>query len=715
MEARRRVKHIISLDGTWKYTLRDGAFQGAKAADGAWKTMRLPSSWALNGKKSFDKRQALSYAGTAWFRRRFRVPAEWAGREAALRFEGVDYSCEVFLNGRRVAAHEGFFSPFFALVGKNLRCGENTLAVRVTSPLEKGWGHFMDKTVVKGVLAHHDMRPGGEGPRGQEFGTGGIWGRVSLESFDRLWIERLNAEGFPSGRGARLEVRAHVVNAGRAVRAEAVVTAEGANFNSPRRVIAVRPVKLAAGEGRLRLTLRLPSPRLWEVWERGFPHLYRLRLELRIPGMAPVRASTRFGVRSVKMDREYRFWLNGRRLFLRGTNYIPTQWLSGMDPARARRDCRQMRAHNVNCVRVHAHVTRSRFYDEADAAGLLIWQDFPLQWAYHDSPHFLRTTSEQMKEMLCLLRGHPSIFAWCCHNETPWVHGMDRPQLRGVNLRVDRTLQRLATTRDPDRYTHLNSATGDQHVYYGWYRGNYRQYARWKGRSLVTEYGAQALPGMDSLRRMFGHAPRLPRTREEALEWQFHCFQPVQTFVVAGVPRGNNAREFIENSQGYQARLLWFATSHFRRLKWTKITGLMQFCWCDPWPEIAWSVVDYWRRPKPGAAVLQTVFQPVFPCLIVPHAHLEGGAPSADFRAEVSVVNDLPRCIPDARLRWELRGSGRAIIHGSRRLKIPADSAVPVASFGGPAGLSGSFRVSAVITAKGRILGRNSAMVSFKP
>jgi len=691
--------------------------------------MRLPSNWALNGRDTFDPKTALDHGGVAWFRRNFTVPASWKGSNIVISFEGVDYSCSVYVNGKLAVKHEGYFAPFQADVTRLVVPGaRNTVAVRLDSPLQKNFGWRMEKSVVKGIFGHHDLRPGGEGPRGQEFGTGGVWGDIRLSAHDGLMVERINAEGFPNGKQARIELRSHVVNFGGNTEVEVEVSVGGANFPGPPRVLSRRRVKIPAGEGRIRQTLAMPNPRLWEVWERGFPHLYRLTMTIRAPGAEPVAHSAEFGVREVKIDRKWRTWLNGKRLYLRGTNYLPTQWLSELDTAKAARDCRMMRKHNINCVRVHAHVTRRCFYPEADRAGLLVWQDFPLQWAYVDSPRLHKSAVDQMREMICLLRSHPSIFAWCAHNETPWVHGLiDRPQLKGMNERMDKDLQKTARRMDPERYCHLNSATGDAHVYYGWYEGKPDWYEEFDGAPLVTEYGAQAMPNMPSVARMMGRLARFPRNTREALEWQFHCFQPHQTFTVAQVPTGNTFAEFHRNSQAYQAKLLQFSTEKFRSMKWHGTTGLMQFCWSDPWPEVAWSVVDYWRVPKPGAAALRRAYEPVLPALVVPWRFMWQGAPSADFAGKLFVVNDHSHSLGKAQVKWEIRAKvrpagarsrplrrrSRTVLQGSRRVIIPADSSITVSGLQVPPGMAGEYRLTAEIRVKGMKTIRNSVELKF--
>ena len=47
-----------------------------------------------------------------WYRRHFAAPASWKGKSVRVIFEGVDYACDVWMNGKHLGRHEGMFSPF---------------------------------------------------------------------------------------------------------------------------------------------------------------------------------------------------------------------------------------------------------------------------------------------------------------------------------------------------------------------------------------------------------------------------------------------------------------------------------------------------------------------------------------------------------------------------------------------------------------------------
>ncbi|RTH18229.1 glycoside hydrolase family 2 TIM barrel-domain containing protein, partial [Thermus scotoductus] len=201
--------------------------------------------------------------------------------------------------------------------------------------------------------------------------------------------------------------------------------------------------------------------------------------------------------------------LNGRRLFLRGTNIIPTQWLAGYSEALAQKDVALLKEANLNAVRVHAHVTHPAFYRACDQEGVLVWQDFPLQWGYAPDEAFAREALRQARAMVEILGAHPSIYLWCAQNEPTHNRRTLGPLLKAALKAADPT--RPAKEASDFR----------EHPYPGWYWGHYRDFLALPGAPLPSEFGAQALPRAELLRRVLGEAAWPPRWEVYA----YHNFQ----------------------------------------------------------------------------------------------------------------------------------------------------------------------------------------------
>jgi beta-mannosidase len=135
------------------------------------------------------------------------------------------------------------------------------------------------------------------------------------------------------------------------------------------------------------------------------------------------------------------------------------------------------------------------------------------------------------------------------------------------------------------------------------------------------------------------------------------------------VALGNSLEEFINNSQIYQSRLIQFATEIYRRNKYRRVTGSIQFDFSDPWPAITWSVVDYWRATKSGYEALQRAMQPVLPCFKFPFKIKAGRV----FQGIMLVVNDLLENFPSAVCFWSLEQDGQQAAGGSLTVDVPVD------------------------------------------
>jgi beta-mannosidase len=699
--------------------------------------MALPSNWYLLGAKTYPARARASappaetvdpgeltpppaetgfdYSGTVWFRRSVSWNGGGVGTRPLLDLDMVDYDAEVFVNGTLVGHHEGYFQAWSVDLSPAWKPGANLIALKVSAPslvvdlaqeFPVSWPKQQDQ--VKGIFGYHDTRPGATTARGQERGTGGILRGIALRA--STGVDLLAVKVTPtdvSAASARLLIEAVTNNWGSAtVDATLSGVIRPKNFSDGAALPVSIAFKATPGRATARAEVTIDHPALWWCWDRGKPNLYQLEAKLTATGGAPLdtRAVT-FGVRSIARDDQWVVRLNGQRVYFRGTNYIATQWLSQATRAFYAHDLELMLRANLNAVRVHAHLERPEFYELADELGLLIWQDFPLQWGYTDQPAFQRQAIRQAGDMLERFYDHPSIIVWCMHNESPhameWMKKRDPHQ----NQALDDALLAVARAGDPARIAHRDSGTGDGHSYFGWYEGRIGDIVRTPpAESVVTEYGGQALPVLETLHSMFDGDALSPDSARGREAWRFADFQAKETFAIAHVKRGANLAAFVAASQLYQANLIKFQTEFLRRRKWAGSTGLYQFMFVDDWPSITWSVVDYHRRPKRGYAALRDAMQPVLPSIAY-DIHNGAGA------IALWVVNDGAQALTNAQLKWTVSSasSGRVLNHGQRTITVAADSATKILDLGAlPRVAAGSARLQVSIeNERGDVLGRN--------
>ncbi len=560
----------------------------------------------------------------------------------------------------------------------------------------------------------------------------------------------------------------------------------------------------------------MKSIQLWQPWDRGFPHLYDVTAKLHTSSGDALRHEL-FGFRSIRVDQNLNWYINGVPYFPRGSNYLPSQWLSEtLFPEVAAAPLHPFRHHsikpeasswfdkdvslakqaNLNLLRVHAHVLPSSFYQTCDRAGLLVWQDFPLQWGYADDPGFHQEAIRQANAMVRMLYNYPSIGVWCCHNESPceapWMANMaggrfDPAHNRELDIRLEQAIRKI----DLSRYVHRNSGTGDGHVYPGWYVGHWQDYLALPGAPLVTEYGAQGLPGRESIQRMlpelgsdsgfaslvlfknwldsqkqispgfkqlirigtrlylwverlkltliqdwmkswgiklersvYKNIPSNDQTppdyrlaREIWEKWRFHDFQPAETFD-NGISLGGSMDEFISNSQAYQAHLIQYATEIYRRSRScpqnrqipVTVTGVVQFDFTDPWPAVTWSVLDYWREPKPSYTALQNSMQPVLPSFLIPPEVKSGKAALLSFR----VVNDTIKEYPDAVCEWRLKSRINEIASATFPVHIPANGISEDIKLTLPSLFPGQYHLAVNLVAGSQVLGKNEYPITVE-
>jgi beta-mannosidase len=652
--------------------------------DDAWGTIPVPANWQQFGHQ---------YNGVAWYRTRFARPDVPPGGVARLRFAGVDYFADVWLNGLYLGSHEGYFAPFTFDVTPWL-ADDNLLVVRVDSPNDVRVTHkreHEEKTLIKGALQDWDVN-------NLQVNPGGIWNGVDLLVTGPQYIAAVRADvdltnHAMTGR-ASLALRLTLVNATpQAVNTRVRIGLSPATF--PGNTIEEEGrIRLLPGENIHTLWVDVPDARLWWTWDQGTPDLYDLSVSVRTGEAPSDTVGERIGLRTVERRGDgWATYLNGRRLFWRGANYLSDQLLGTMTPERYRDDIRLLREANMNVVRPFCVVEHEEFYRACDAAGLLIYQDFPMQWRMSNSSDLVRRAVRQVEEMIALLANHPAVFLYC--------YGSEPGEANFAKLGM--ALATASRAADPSRITHQANEFPthwgimeereryrwpiDLHFYSGWYPGSafgesMYDLLRFAPESfeVVTEYGAQSLPALETLAQILPPEAlsEWPPTARAIRALKRHCMQPELQF--RWVPDAQSWPDLIAKSQAYQATVLKFHTEQYRRMKYRPCNGALMFTFNDCWPAVTWAVVDYFRKPKQGYYALQQAFAPLHVMLLwtAPLA----ATPGAAWQVDLLVVNDLPQPFAGLSVGWIIRHDRTAALLGEGDLTCDVLADAPATKVG---------------------------------
>ncbi|NIN70128.1 MAG: glycoside hydrolase [Anaerolineae bacterium] len=660
------------LNGVWQL-LPVKEFKDHYPEEG-WLEMELPSHWQQHPDLEF-------YSGKMVYRKVFRF-RRTRGKRYRLRLNGIFYRSTVHLNGQQLGENEGYFFPQEYEITGFLK-GNNTLLVEVDCPEEED---KLSKTMITGVFSHWDVLDPKTNP-------GGIWLPVEIVPSGEVYIKASRLEVEDLSDETALVVANVALDAASAGWAQLRMVLTPHNFEGPRQSFQ-QAIQLVRGHNDVSMPITIEEPRLWWTHDQGFPHLYRVTLEVRTPNTkAPSDAlESNFGLRSFEM-RDWIAYLNGRRLFIKGNNYGPGDTrLATMNRERFEEDLQLAREAHMNMLRVHAHVEHPAFYEVADELGMLIWQDFPLQWNY--AKEVLPEALRQVELMVDHLRNHPSIVVWCMHNEPGIVSDPSErrlwPDLKTLfsllvynwNREVmDRRLKRRVEELDDSRFVVRSSGEWsvrllrrgtDSHVYYGWYRG--QDPARkldGLGSSLrfLTEFGAQSFPNYESSVRFM--SPELAD-----LDWDHlgerHGLQRRIMDKWLNLDSYRDLKELIEASQDYQIALNRQYIDRLRYHKYRPTGGVLAFSFHDPNPAVQWSVVDYWRVPKRSYYHMQGAFHPQYVFTLLDRGEYHVGE---EIALPVYVVNDAQESYDEVAISAEiLDAEGHRTTRASFQTSLGSDS-----------------------------------------
>ncbi|MBD1393381.1 glycoside hydrolase family 2 protein [Mucilaginibacter glaciei] len=586
---------------------------------------------------------------TYWFVKEFKEVAT-PGNQVYLNFRGVNYSCDVYLNGHKLnkELQKGMFLRFSYNITPFLnKTGSNKMAVLVHPPDVLGnanGGQGGDGTIAKNVGLQYTA--GWDWIQPVRDRNTGIWDKVAIQKTgavkinDTHVITLVPGKRLPEGvqQPAIVKVDAELSNPTNAAVSGAVVYEIAGKMVS--KSVVLKPnstvtVKLD--------DYTLQNPKLW--WPNGYgeQYLYDVKVKFVAGKTVSDAQNLKVGVRQIQSEwndhtGSRQIAVNGQKIFIKGGNWIISDAMLRFTDTRYDAEVRFHRDMNLNLIRIWGGsiIERPEFYDACDRYGMLVFQDLwgsgdcngrwidPMkledQWTRRKYPDdhglFLRSAEDQIK----MVRNHASLAIWCGGNEiTP-------PEDILVALKND-ILPRLDNTRWFVDYSNSeemsrNELGGNGDGPYGiqplsvfWQHKTY---------PFNSEVGSVGVGDYESLKRFIPQANMVPPVYNDDTHknktdsvWEYHKYIGYDTSITK-YGKVKNAEDFAAKAQLVNYDQYRGLAEGFTAHMWDWYTGFIIWKTQNPWTAMRGQMYDYYLDPNAclyglhnGSEAMHVMYNPV--------------------------------------------------------------------------------------------------------
>lgn len=570
-----------------------------------------------------------------------------------LRFDGIDTFADIYLNGTFLAstdnmliAHE-FPVPMLKHQGNELivHIKPTTITAREQIPPAGSMAMSYNADALYTRKAAHmfgwDIFP--------RILSAGLWRSVSLihknpERFREVFAYTMQIDHRSNRAGITVFFDTQVL--GDDVREYSIV-AKGSCGNSH----FFHRHKLWHTFGKFNFAIE--NVQLWWPKNAGAQNLYDTVFELYHGDTLVDIYSLRLGVRTVKLDRtsitdmngagEFCFHINGKKIFMCGTNWVGADALPSNDHERLPKLLALLDDIGCNMVRCWGGSVydEDAFYDFCDDKGILVWQDFAMGCAvYPQDEQFAQSMSKEVIQVVKRLRNHPCLAMWAGDNECDYAYaywsGIDRDPNQNVITRqvIPSLLELHDYTRpylpsspylDAVAYREGKAFISEEHL---WGPRDYYKSPFYVNSTchFASEIGYHGCPSPQSIPKFISREAIWPWQNNQ--EWLVHATSPsldetspylYRIELMAKQIRElfgtipDTLQEFALASQISQAEAFKSFIELFRCSKWRR-TGILWWNLADGWPQFSDAVVDYYFTKKLAYHYIKRAQQPV--CLM---------------------------------------------------------------------------------------------------
>ncbi len=559
---------------------------------------------------------------TYWFINQFTLPEPGKDKRLWLNFRGINYKAEIFLNGKRISTttHEGLFIRRSYDITEAAKPGANTLAILVLPPDipgEDNNGQAGDGQIARNSTMQ--CTAGWDWIAAVRDRNTGIWDQVSITTTGNIRMTHPQVVSKVPGVRTPGDKQADAI---------LTVTAEVENFTDKTQNVTVSfeveklkqtaKVQLAPKEKRLVSLpfMTIKNPRLWWPVNMGKQELYDMTLTVTDGASANIsdKQSVRFGIREIVTEKDpatggRKFYVNGQKIFVRGGNYISSDWMLRFSAERYRTEVRFLTDMNLNMLRVWGGAVpeRPEFYNACDEFGMLVFQDLPISgdgngaWVdpkkkdsqerrqqYPDNHElFVESVIDEVK----MLRNHPSLAIWCGGNEWPAPDDIAQKLHHEVFPKYDQSRYLAPFSTDTVFTRNIIGGNGDGP--YGIQEPEW--FFTFRSNPFNPELGSVGMPEAASLRAFMDEAdykdfPQAGKPLNRV--WEYHKYLPYDGHIER-YAQPKSTEEFCDiaqllNFEQYRGLMEGWASN-----MWNWYTGMIIWKIQNPWTAMRGQMYDY--------------------------------------------------------------------------------------------------------------------------
>jgi beta-galactosidase len=419
-----------------------------------WQKINLPHSW--NSLDATDVTPGYRRSGS-WYKKTIDISIT-ENTIYELYFEGVNISSEVYVNNKKVGSHLGGYIGFTINISKAIHDGKNEIVVRA------------DNSYNPEIIPSQ---------KSDFFIFGGITRDVFLQTKPKSFLTNLKyTTPNVSKKNATLKGTVNVINSNSNAKVEISVI-----DNNEKRVAKKR---ISVKNNLVKFSFKnIKNPKLWNTEN---PNLYTIKVRLIDNRKTVDEISDNVGFRWFEFKEYGAFFLNGKRMLLRGTHRHEEHAGVGaaMSNAQHRTDMELIKEMGANFVRLAHYPQDPEVYKACDELGILIWDELPWCRGGVGNDNWKKNTKNMLTEIIKQNYNHPSIIIWSLGNEMYWLPDFKDGDKKEKMTSFLSEINDLAHQLDPTRKTAIRKYYDgadivdvfSPSIWSGWYSGSYKSYQK---------------------------------------------------------------------------------------------------------------------------------------------------------------------------------------------------------------------------------------------